>query len=107
MTIPEEAIEKAAEAVWDDHLRILRDPVFRDAAASVEYEDDVDCARAIARAALEAAAPLLMAGALREAARDLSWLMAQGNLVEPDTASAGIRACMDALNRIADEKETP
>ena len=42
---------------------------------------------------------------LRQAARDLSWFGAQGNTVEPNTAWAGVQACMNALNYKADEME--
>jgi hypothetical protein len=42
---------------------------------------------------------------LREVARDLLWFGAQGNLVEPDTAWAGVTACQDALNAKAESIE--
>lgn len=42
---------------------------------------------------------------LREAAKDLSWFGAQGNLIEPDRAWAGVTACMDALRSKADRLE--
>lgn len=38
---------------------------------------------------------------LEEAARDLSWLGAQGNTVEPNTAWAGVCACITALGNMA------
>lgn len=40
---------------------------------------------------------------LRQQARGLSWFGAQGNTVEPNTAWAGVQACMTALNRKANE----
>lgn len=45
------------------------------------------------------------ANVLREAANDLSWLGAQGNMVEPDRAWAGVSACMEALEAKADRLE--
>lgn len=42
---------------------------------------------------------------LRTAAHDLGWFGAQGNLVHPDTAWAGISACSEALRAHADRIE--
>lgn len=42
---------------------------------------------------------------LRQAAHDLNWFGAQGNLIHPDTAWAGVKACITALENVADEKE--
>lgn len=42
---------------------------------------------------------------LRQAARDLNWFGAQGNLIHPDTAWTGVKACITALENVADEKE--
>jgi len=43
---------------------------------------------------------------LRQAARDLNWFGAQGNLVHPDTAWAGVKACITALENQADTIES-
>lgn len=42
---------------------------------------------------------------LRQAAHDLNWFGAQVNLIHPDTAWAGVKACITALENVADEKE--
>lgn len=42
---------------------------------------------------------------LREAAKELGWFGAQGNLIEPDTAWAGVSRCMSALRDKANRIE--
>jgi hypothetical protein len=39
---------------------------------------------------------------LDDAARDLGWFGAQGNLIHPDTANAGLSACIKAVRDKAD-----
>lgn len=43
--------------------------------------------------------------ALRSAARTMSWFGAQGNLVNPDTAQAGVAACIGVLESCANQLE--
>lgn len=43
--------------------------------------------------------------ALRDAAKDLEWLGAQGNIPHPDTSWQGVLACKKALQAKADQIE--
>lgn len=106
MNIPEEAVEAVKSVLRDEGLdETGGNPHSWRCEFPDLYPNHCTCADDLARAALEAAAPLLMAQALRQAARDLSWFGAQGNTVEPNTAWAGVQACMNALNYKADEME--
>ena len=73
--IPDEAVEAAARAYWDGHYKTTSDPEWRDAVASPHRDDETGQVRDMMRAALEAAAPHLMAAAWDECvASDTAWI---------------------------------
>lgn len=86
--IPAQAVEAATDALVASKLGDH---------PGINGEEFVEAAIA----ALEAAAPHIRAQALEEAADNLGWLGAQGNIPEPDTAWAGVRASQEALRRAA------
>lgn len=53
--------------------------------------------------AIERVRKVAAAEAYEYAAKGLEWYGAQGNLVHPDTAQAGVQACIKTLNNLATE----
>ena len=98
MNIPEEAIEAAARAmhpeVWDKALFVRE---YGEMAGRVHMRRAQKEWLGIARAALEAAAPLLMAQALRDSADDF-----KGEDLALDVILAGPDAVRHHLNSRAD-----